>query len=88
MILNPRWFTPTNITIFKEGEESQILPKQHIDGWGYQYEAEHVMQCLDQGLIESPLMNWEISLNLMKILDRIRIDAGIFFPGRDENLFF
>lgn len=87
LVLNPRWYAPTNITIFKEGEEPQTLPKEHFEGWGYQYEAAHVMVCLDHGKIESPLMNWKMSLDLMQVLDRIRIDAGIFFGDRDINLF-
>jgi len=33
-------------------------------------------------------MRWEITLDLMEILDRVRIDAGIFFPKHDKNLFF
>jgi predicted dehydrogenase len=88
LVLNPRWFTPTNITIMKEGEEPKLLPKQHIEGWGYQYEAQHVMECLDNGLIESPKMTWKLSRDLIAVLDRIRIDAGIFFGDRDKDLFF
>lgn len=88
VVLNPRWFTPTDITIWKEGGEVTTIESQHREGFGYQYEAQHVMECLDAGLIESPKMTWEISQNLMGILDRIRIDAGIFFPEHDKNLFF
>lgn len=88
LVLNPRWFTPTNITICREGGEKENLPKDHVEGWGYQYEAAHVMECLDRGLIESPTMSWQVSRDLMGILDRIRIDAGIFYPDHDQNLFF
>lgn len=87
MVLNPKWYIPTNITLWKEGEEVQTLPKEHSEGFGYQYEAAHVMECLDQGKIESNKMTWQMSLDLMETLDRIRIDAGIFFPGHDEKLF-
>ena len=88
LVLNPRWYAPTNITIFREGSEPETLPKEAIRGWGYEYEAMHVMECLDQGKIESPLMSWQMSLDLMQVLDRIRIDAGIFFGDRDKNMFF
>jgi len=88
LILNPRWYAPTNITIFREGAEAETLPKEHFEGWGYQYEAAHVMECMDEGKIESPLMSWQMSLDLMQVLDRIRIDAGIFFGERDKNMFF
>lgn len=88
VVLNPRWFTPTDITVWKEGGEVRTIKSAHRDGSGYQYEAQHVMECLDAGLIESPKMGWQMSLDLMGILDRIRIDAGIFFPDRDKNMFF
>lgn len=88
LVLNPRWFTPTDITVVKAGEEPVVIPKTESEGWGYQYEAEHVMECLDNGVIESPDMTWKLSLDLMELLDRIRIDAGIFFGKRDKNMFF
>lgn len=88
LILNPRWFTPTDITIWKEGGQETKIDSMHKKGAGYQYEAEHVMECMDKGLTESPAMTWKMSLDLMGILDRIRIDAGIFFPDHDKNLFF
>ena len=88
MILNPRWFTPTNITIKRNGEDEQIIHSGHEEGTGYRYEAAHVMECLDAGKIESDRMSWQMSLDLMEILDRIRIDAGIFFPAHDKKMFF
>ncbi len=88
VVLNPRWFTPTDVTVWKEGEEIISLKSEHREGFGYQYEAQHVMECLDAGLIESPKMSWQRSQDLMGILDRIRIDAGIFFQEHDKNLFF
>ncbi len=88
LVLNPRWFMPTKITVMKNGEEPQSIPSGHLEGTGYQYEAAHVMDCLDAGKIESDKMTWQMSLDLMETLDRIRIDAGIFYPEHDTNLFF
>ncbi|MFW5774381.1 MAG: Gfo/Idh/MocA family protein, partial [Tangfeifania sp.] len=88
LVLHPRWFTPTNITLWKKDEEPKVYKSTHKDGFGYQYEAKHVMECLDAGKIESERMSWQKSLDLMETLDRIRIDAGIFFPGHDDKMFF
>ena len=88
MILNPRWYMPTKITVVKNGEEPQHFNSDHFEGTGYQYEAAHVMKCLDEGKIESDMMTWQTSLDLIETLDRIRIDAGIFYPEHDKNLFF
>ncbi|MFW6277117.1 MAG: Gfo/Idh/MocA family protein [Prolixibacteraceae bacterium] len=88
LILHPRWFTPTDITVWKKDREIKMHKREHLHGTGYQYEAAHVMECLEAGKIESDRMTWQMSLDLMETLDRIRIDAGIYFPEHDSKLFF
>lgn len=46
---------------------------------GYHWEAEEVMRCIDNHLIESPVVPHSFSLDLIKILDKIRLSAGITF---------
>ena len=50
---------------------------------GYQFEAIHVMECLDKQLIESPILSNKVSLDLMHILDAVRKDASIIYPNHD-----
>lgn len=50
---------------------------------GYHYEAAHVMECLDNKLIESSVLPHSFSLDLMEILDAVRKDAGIVYPNHD-----
>ena len=67
-------------------ERNGIQEEIHIEqpkGMGYELEAKHVMECLDQGLIESPVLPLSISRDLMEIMDRVRKDAGIVFPKHD-----
>lgn len=59
------------------------IPVQHGPGMGYELEAAHVMECLDRGLIESPVLPLSFSLDLMGIMDAVRKEAGIVFPGHD-----
>ncbi len=47
------------------------------DGFGYQFEARHVAECLRSGMIESPAMSHADSILLMDTLDRIREKCGI-----------
>ncbi|MFA5818594.1 MAG: Gfo/Idh/MocA family oxidoreductase [Bacteroidales bacterium] len=63
----------------KENKEYSLLP----DGMGYQFEAMEVMNCLDEGKLESDVVPHSFSRDLMNTLDRIRKAAGIVFPGRD-----
>lgn len=44
---------------------------------GYDYEAQHVMDCLAEGRTESPLWSLDDSLNLINLLDAVRAEAGI-----------
>ena len=49
-------------------------------GNGYQYEAEHVMDCLDQGLKQSPVYPLSASLDNLWIMDQLREDIGLKYP--------
>ncbi|MEZ0540983.1 Gfo/Idh/MocA family protein [Fibrella arboris] len=46
---------------------------------GYDYEAQHVMNCLNEGFTESPLWRHVDSRNLMTLLDDVRKAAGISY---------
>lgn len=70
------------ILVGKKGSEKTIKVDAGL-GMGYELEAAHVMDCLDEGRIESPILPLSFSLDLMKLMDEVRRDAGIVFPGRD-----
>lgn len=61
--------------------EREMIPVDKEGGFGYQYEARHVNECLKKGLIESPVMTHADTLTLMEVLDTIRIKAGIKYPA-------
>ena len=43
------------------------------------FEAQHVRECLLNGLIESPAVKHEDSLNFAKILEEVRRQVGVKF---------
>ena len=63
----------------KENVEYSLLP----DAMGYQFEATEVMNCIDEGKLQSEIVPLSFSRDLMNTLDRIRQAAGIVYPGRD-----
>jgi hypothetical protein len=63
----------------KDTVKHSLIP----DGMGYQFEADEVMNCLDNGKLQSDIVPLSFSRDLMNTLDRIRQAAGIVFPGRD-----
>lgn len=70
------------IYLRKNGETEEILVHPG-EGMGYELEAQHVMDCLGQGLTQSPVLPLSYSLEMMELLDRIRAEAGIVFPNHD-----
>lgn len=81
IFLARRWMAPTSVTVWHEGGREESFTFQE-PGNGYQYEAKHVMECLDAGKTESEMMPLDFTLKMMETLDRIRMETGIIFPGR------
>lgn len=73
-----RIIIPTNFheqshhKIMIEGLADQLVQSEKI-GYGYFHEIEHVNECLYQGLEESYLMPLKMSIDLMELMDEIRI---------------
>ena len=70
------------ILMEKNGVQEEIYIEQP-KGMGYELEAIHVMECIDKGLTQSPVLPLSASRDLMEILDWVRKDAGIVFPKHD-----
>jgi hypothetical protein len=77
--LTTRFYEPSaTIRLYKQlPGEKEIIPVEKEAGFGYQYEARHVNECLKKGLIESPVMTHADTLSLIDVLDSIREKAGI-----------
>lgn len=56
----------------------------HYPSHGYQFEIEHVQECLEKGLTQSPEMPLDASLELIETLDKIREIIGLVY-GEDNN---
>lgn len=80
--LTTRFHEPsTTIQVYKQlAGERQIIPVEKENGFGYQYEARHVNECLKKKVTESPVMKHADTLLLMETLDEIRKSAGIKYP--------
>ena len=81
--LTTRFYEPSaTIQLYKQlPGEKEIIAVEKEAGFGYQFEARHVNECLKKGLTESPVMTHADTLLLMEILDRIRNKARIEYPA-------
>ncbi len=73
--VNSRFHEPTSILIEQEGEEREINFEVHTRG--YNYEAAHVQQMLDENRVESNVMSFQKSKELIKLLDLVRTRIGL-----------
>lgn len=58
-------------------DEPRTVDIHREPGFGYQFEARHVGECLRKGLVESPTMTHADTLMLMETLDRIRKSCDV-----------
>ncbi len=81
--LTSRFYTPAAEIEFYPGkmDTKQIIDVPREDGFGYQYEARHVVECLEKGLTESPVVTHADTLLMMETLDEIRKIAGIKYSS-------
>ncbi len=71
-------FNPSGLTITDyNGAEEHVSFK--TDG-GYAYQAREAMRCLNAGLLESPMMPWAETRNVMTIMDDVRRQIGLVYP--------
>lgn len=85
--LTSKFYEPSSTVEFypERAYSKQIIPVEKEPGFGYQYEARHVNDCLRKGLTESPVVSFADTLLLMETLDKIREIAGIHYPA-DESV--
>lgn len=69
--------------LVKTEEGIQELQEDDGPGFGYYFEAAHVMECLDNGCIESPILTNQFSLHLIQTLDEIRRKINVVYPNHD-----
>lgn len=59
----------------------EMIPFESAKGFGYEYEAQHVTDCLLNNLTESSVRKLDDTLLLMETLDRIREKMGLRYPA-------
>ena len=74
------WFSPSHLTLARSGHDPEPLDLPYT-GNGYNFEAEEVGRCLREGLLESPTMPLDETLQIMRTLDRIRAPWPVRYPG-------
>ena len=81
--LTSRFYEPSTVMEYypERVDSRQIIPVHKEGGFGYQFEARHVNECLRQGLTESAVMSHADTMDLIRTLDAVRAKAGIRYTS-------
>ncbi|TVZ51547.1 Gfo/Idh/MocA family protein [Dokdonia sp. Hel_I_53] len=77
IIIHARFHEPSNVTIIQNGITSKVHFPTPEGIYGYHYEILHCQEMLTSEKIESPVMSFKKSLQLIKMLDLIREEIGL-----------
>ena len=70
---------PTSLTVRTPEGEEQI--EAGWEGGGLRFQVDEVHRCLDAGLLESPRMTLDETIAIAEVLDTIRAQVGVRYPG-------
>jgi predicted dehydrogenase len=76
----PGFFHATGFTVHRADGSTEVVDLGP-DAGGYQHEAIEVQRCLDAGLVESPLVPHDTTLEVMGLLDAVREQVGVTYPA-------
>ncbi|MFV8466479.1 Gfo/Idh/MocA family protein [Flavobacterium sp. LB1P62] len=77
--LNSPWFMTESYTLINENEK--VKYKLPTKGKGFTYEIEECHKCIKENKIESTLWSHQNSLELIKIVDKVRNEIGLVYPS-------
>ncbi len=72
----PFW-CPSAFTVTIDGEDERVETPHR----GLAHEAEHVMERIRAGYLESDVQTWNATLANMELMDEIRRQIGVFYPS-------
>lgn len=71
---------PKRATLYINGREEKVI-EEPVEESALTYEAQEVMNCLREGVKESSLMTLDESLQIMRIMDKIRKPWDLKYPN-------
>lgn len=72
----PFWF-PSAFTVIVDGDSERVETPNR----GLAHEAEHTMERIRGGHVESDVQTWNATLANMELMDEIRRQIGVFYPS-------
>jgi predicted dehydrogenase len=74
------WWNANELILMRSGAEPETIAPPR-EGNGYNYEAAEVARCVRAGELESPVMPLDETRAIMQVLDTLRGQWGLQYPG-------
>ncbi len=74
------WYKNDRLTLYRRGQEAEDFQFEPMVN-GFEYQIRETLRCLDEGLIESPYLSHAFSLSMSRVMDAIRKQCGVYYPG-------
>ena len=71
---------PQNFTVYKDYQPAATYEKPAGQITGYEYQVTASFDAISEGLIESPYMPHQETLDIMKLMDSLRSEWGVVYP--------
>ena len=83
-------YSPTNYRIIPKrtiGDGSPSIKEHEYlrPGWGMFWEADEAARCIRDGKLESDVLDWEESIVIMRVMDRVRKQNDLVYPDKIES---
>ncbi|BDI21537.1 Gfo/Idh/MocA family protein [Herbiconiux sp. L3-i23] len=79
------WGVAQSFTVFDEAGEVAERFETHIDGRGMQFQALEAERLIEAGEIASPRLSPAESVAIMAVLDEVRAQIGLVYPGEQPK---
>jgi dihydrodiol dehydrogenase / D-xylose 1-dehydrogenase (NADP) len=83
IVVHDPWYKPHTMTVYIEGREPELIEMPLGKYNGYEYEALAVMECIRDGKTECDIMPLDETLEIIRIIDRIRQQWGFKYPSEE-----
>lgn len=81
--LHAPWWIPRSMTITRPDQQDEAIDVP-FEGNGYNYEAAELMRCVRAGVIESPMLPLDESLDVMRTMDTLRRQWGLRYEADSQ----
>lgn len=80
----PDFYRPDRL-LLERGAQANLVFEQPYVREGFAFELRHLCECVRDGLLESTRMSHGDSMAVMRVMDALRVQWGIVYPGEEES---